>query len=223
MMKRRLLLWSLGLVTLVGTISAVNADRFFEIAKNIEIFTTVFKEVNLLYVDEVNPAETMQTGIDAMLESLDPYTNYIPEDDIEDFRTQLTGQYGGIGAVIGERNGKIVIMMPYENFPAQKGGLLIGDEILSVDGVDSKGKNTSDISKMLRGQADTPVKVKVKRYNQKDPIEVTLMRQKIKINNVPYYGMVDSKTAYIKLSDFSSDASGEIRRALIELKAKERD
>ncbi|MFN8416758.1 MAG: S41 family peptidase [Cytophagaceae bacterium] len=220
MMKRRLLLWSLGLVTLVGTISAVNADRFFEIAKNIEIFTTVFKEVNLLYVDEVNPAETMQTGIDAMLESLDPYTNYIPEDDIEDFRTQLTGQYGGIGAVIGERNGKIVIMMPYENFPAHKGGLIIGDEILSVDGIDAKGKNTSDISKLLRGQADTPVKVKVKRFNQKDPIEVTLTRQKIKINNVPYYGMVDSKTAYIKLSDFSSDASGEIRRALIELKGK---
>lgn len=220
MMKRKLLLWSVGLVTLVGTISAVNADRFFEIAKNIEIFTTVFKEVNLLYVDEVNPAETMQTGIDAMLESLDPYTNYIPEDDIEDFRTQLTGQYGGIGAVIGERNGKIVIMMPYENFPAHKGGLLIGDEILSVDGVDSKGKNTSDISKMLRGQADTPVKVKVKRFNQKDPIEVTLTRQKIKINNVPYYGMIDSKTAYIKLSDFSSDASGEIRRALVELKGK---
>jgi carboxyl-terminal processing protease len=220
MIKRRLLLWSLGLVTLVGTISAVNADRFFEIAKNIEIFTTVFKEVNLLYVDEVNPAETMQKGIDAMLESLDPYTNYIPEDDIEDFRTQLTGQYGGIGAVIGERNGKIVIMMPYENFPAHKGGLLIGDEILSVDGVDTKGKNTSDVSKLLRGQADTPVKVKVKRYNQKDPIEVTLTRQKIKINNVPYYGMVNDKTAYIKLSDFSTDASGEIRRALVELKGK---
>ncbi|MCU0416458.1 MAG: S41 family peptidase [Cytophagaceae bacterium] len=220
MSKRKIILWSISVFTLLGAVSAVTADRYFEIAKNIEIFTSVFKEANLLYVDEVNPSKTMQAGIDAMLESLDPYTNYIPEDDIEDFRTQLTGQYGGIGAVIGERNGKIVIMMPYENFPAHKGGLLIGDEILSVDGVETKGKNTSDVSKLLRGQAETPVKVKVKRFNQKDPIEVTLTRQKIKINNVPYYGMVDTKTAYIKLSDFSQDASGEIRRALVELKGK---
>lgn len=205
-------------IATIGFFSFKASDRYFEISKNIEIFTTIFKEINILYVDEVNPSKTIQAGIDAMLESLDPYTNYIPEDDIEDFRTQLTGQYGGIGAVIGERNGKVMILMPYEGFPAHKAGLQISDEILSIDGVDTKGKNTGDVSKLLRGQADTPVKVKIKRYGVDQPMELTLTRRKIKINNVPYYGMVNENTGYLKLSDFSDDASGEVRKAFLELK-----
>ena len=208
-------------IALIASLSAFKqTDKYFEIAKNMEIFSSVYKEINLLYVDEVNPSQIITTGIDAMLESLDPYTNYIPEDKIEDFRTQLTGQYGGIGAVIGERHDKIIILMPYEGFPAHKAGLQIGDEIMSVDGIVTTTKNSTDVSKLLRGQADTPLKIKVKRYNQTEPLEFTLTRQKIKINSVPYYGMINSNTGYIKLSEFTQAASVEVKKALTELKTK---
>lgn len=210
-----------GCIALIASLSAFKqTDKYFEIAKNMEIFSSVYKEINLLYVDEINPSQIMTTGIDAMLESLDPYTTYIPEDKIEDFRTQLTGQYGGIGAVIGERHDKIMILMPYEGFPAHKAGLQIGDEIISVDGVITTSKNSTDVSKLLRGQADTPLKIKIKRHNQAEPLEFTLTRQKIKINSVPYYGMINSNTGYIKLSEFTQAASVEVKKALTDLKAK---
>jgi len=216
--------WGIIAFVAIGLVASLSAfkqtDKYFEIAKNMELFSAVYKEVNLLYVDEVNPSQIMTTGIDAMLESLDPYTNYIPEDKIEDFRTQMTGQYGGIGAVIGERKDKIIILMPYEGFPANKAGMQIGDEIISVDGIVTTSKNSSDVSKLLRGQAETPVKIKVKRYNHTEPIEFTLTRQKIKISNVPYYGMVNENTGYIKLSEFTGAASLEVKKALTDLKAK---
>ena len=222
MKRKHLVIVFLVAIGIVASLSAFKqTDKHFEISKNMEIFATVYRDVNNLYVDELNPSKIMTIGIDAMLESLDPYTNYIPEDNIEDFRTQLTGQYGGIGAVIGERNKKVIILMPYENFPANKAGLQIGDEIISVDGVATTGKNTSDVSKLLRGQAETPVKVKIKRFNQEQTFDVMLVRQKIKISNVPYYGMINSNTGYIKLSDFTHDASVEVRKALVELKKKE--
>ena len=216
--------WGIIAFVAIGLVASLSAfkqtDKYFEIAKNMELFSAVYKEVNLLYVDEVNPSQIMTTGIDAMLESLDPYTNYIPEDKIEDFRTQMTGQYGGIGAVIGERKEKIIILMPYEGFPANKAGIQIGDEIISVDGIVTTSKNSSDVSKLLRGQAETPVKIKVKRYNHAEPIEFTLTRQKIKISNVPYYGMVNTNTGYIKLSEFTQAASLEVKKALLDLKTK---
>ncbi len=216
--------WGIIAFVTIGLVASLSAfrqtDKYFEIAKNMELFSAVYKEVNLLYVDEINPSQIMTTGIDAMLESLDPYTNYIPEDKIEDFRTQLTGQYGGIGAVIGERKDKIIILMPYEGFPANKAGMQIGDEIISVDGVMTTSKNSSDVSKLLRGQAETPVKIKIKRYNHTEPIEFTLTRQKIKISNVPYYGMVNANTGYIKLSEFTQAASLEVKKALLDLKTK---
>jgi carboxyl-terminal processing protease len=216
--------WGIVTATGIAFIASLSAftqtDKYFEIAKNMEIFSSVYKEVNLLYVDEINPSQFVETGIDAMLASLDPYTNYIPEDKIEDFRTQLTGQYGGIGAVIGERHDKIMILMPYDGFPAQKAGLQIADEIISVDGIITTSKNSSEVSKLLRGQADTPLKIKVKRYNQEQPLEFTLSRQKIKISNVPYYGMVNSNTGYMKLSEFTQAASIEVKKALTELKVQ---
>src|SRR5690606_17750237 len=141
-------------------------ERYFDIAKNLDIFATLFKEVNTYYVDDVPPAKLVRTGIDAMLKSLDPYTNYIPEDDIEDFRTMTTGQYGGIGALIGNRDNKIVVQMPYENAPAHKAGLVIGDEILKIDGVNVSGKTTSEVSKLLKGQANSTLKLEVKSYGQ---------------------------------------------------------
>jgi carboxyl-terminal processing protease len=214
------ILGSILTLSTLGLYSFTHSDKYFEIAKNLDIFATLFKEVNTYYVDEVNPNKFMKDGIDAMLENLDPYTNYIPEDEIEDYRTHMTGQYGGIGAVIGSRNDHAMILMPYEGFPAHKSGLMIGDEIILVDGIETKGKNTGDISKLLKGQAGTTVKVTIKRYGVPENFEVILTREKIKIENVPYYGMINDKTGYIKLSEFTNNASKDVKNALTELKAK---
>jgi carboxyl-terminal processing protease len=195
-------------------------DRYFEIAKNLDIFASMFKEVNTYYVDEISPNVFMKRGIDGMLESLDPYTNYIPEDEIEDFRTMTTGQYGGIGAVIGKRNEKSIILMPYEGFPAHKGGLMVGDEITAIDGIVVDKKNTGDISKLLKGQSNTSVTVTIKRYGVEKPFDVKLIREKIKIDNVPYSGMVTNDVGYMKLTDFTSNASKEVKKALKDLKEK---
>jgi carboxyl-terminal processing protease len=193
-------------------------ERYFDIAKNLDIFATLFKEVNTYYVDDVTPGKLVKTGIDAMLKSLDPYTNYISEDDVEDFRTQTTGQYGGIGAVVGKRDGKTIIQLPYEGMPAQKAGLLIGDEILKIDGVDIVKKNNGETSKLLKGQANTTVKLEIKRYGIDKPFEVSVTRDKIQIDNVPYYGMVSNDIGYFQLSGFTMDASREVKNAVVKLK-----
>jgi carboxyl-terminal processing protease len=207
------------IIVVIGLFSFNNPnERYFEITRNLDIFSTLFKEVNAYYVDEVNPNKLIKTGIDAMLASLDPYTNYIPEDDIEDYRTMTTGQYGGIGAVIGTRNGKNLIMMPYEGFPAHKAGLIIGDEILKVDDVDVTSKNTSDISQLLKGQANTTLKITIKRMGVEAPMDIELLREKITIENVPYSGMVSNGIGYIKLSDFTTGAGKEVKKALEQLK-----
>jgi carboxyl-terminal processing protease len=195
-------------------------EKFFQVSRNLEIFASLFKEVNLYYVDEVNPNTLIKTGIDAMLASLDPYTNYIPEDDIEDYRTMTTGQYGGIGALIGKRNGKTMILMPYENYPAAKGGLKIGDEIIEVDGIKVKEKNSNDVSKYLKGQKDTKVRILYQRFGETSPKEVLLTREQIKIDNVPYYGMVTNEIGYLILTDFTMNASNEVKQALTKLKAQ---
>ena len=210
---------AVALIAIVALFSFNNPnERYFEISRNLDIFSTLFKEVNAYYVDEINPNKLIKTGIDAMLASLDPYTNYIPEDDIEDYRTMTTGQYGGIGAVIGHRNGKNVIMMPYEGFPAHKSGLQIGDEILKVDDVEVTDKNTSDISQLLKGQANTSLIITVQRYGVEKPIDIEITREKIKIDNVPYSGMVTDDIGYIKLSDFTTGAGKEVKKSLERLK-----
>lgn len=195
-----------------------DSDRYFEIAKNLDVFATLFKEVNTYYVDEVPPAKMVRVGIDAMLKSLDPYTNYIPEDDIEDFRTMTTGQYGGIGALIGNRDGKVIVQMPYENTPAHKAGLMIGDEILKIDGISVAGKSNSDVNKLLKGQANTPIKLEVKSYGQAKSKVLEFTRANIMIDNVPYYGMLDNKIGYFQLSGFTMDASREVKMAVQKLK-----
>ncbi len=195
-------------------------ERYFEIAKNLDIFATLFKEVNAYYVDEVDPDKLIRTGIDAMLESLDPYTNYIPEEEIESFRTLTTGQYAGIGALIGNVNGRIMITMPYEKFAANKAGLKIGDEIISVNGVDVTGKSVSEISSLLKGQAKTHVNLSVKRFGHVEPLSFEFSREKITVGNVPYYGMLDEAIGYIKLDDFTPGAGKEVSEAVKELKDK---
>lgn len=208
-------------VALIGSVAFRGpGDNYFAIAKNLDIFATLFKEVNTYYVDEVNPNTLIKAGIDAMLRSLDPYTNYIPEDAIEDYRFVTTGQYGGIGAIIGKRNGKNMVLMPYKGFPADKGGLKIGDEILSVDGINVEDKGIEDISKLLKGQANTDLTVKVKRFGQKDEIDVNIKRERITVDNVPYYGMVTEDIGYIKLSNFTTGAGREVENAVKKLKSE---
>ncbi len=203
---------------LISAISISNDDKYFQIAKNLDIFATLYKEVNAYYVDEVNPNTLIQKGINAMLNSLDPYTDYISEDNIEDYRTVTTGQYGGIGALVGKRNGVNYIIMPYEGYPAHKAGLNIGDEILAINGISVSDKNTEEISKLLKGQAKSSIELSIKRYNKEEPFKVELKREKITIDNVPYFGMVNSEIGYVKLSDFTTEAGKEVKKAVKELK-----
>lgn len=204
-----------------GLYSFKDADnKYFEIAKNLDIYATLLKELNVFYVDEINATKLVKTSIDEMLSSLDPYTNYIPEDDIEDYRTMTTGQYGGIGAIIGRRNNKNMIMTPYQGWPADKAGLVAGDELIKVENTDVTKMNTSDISKLLKGQPGTKVMLTVKKYGEEKPIEVELTREKIKIDNIPYSGMVTNEVGYMLLTDFTQNAGKDIKKAVEDLKSK---
>jgi carboxyl-terminal processing protease len=194
------------------------AERYFEIAKNLDIFATLFKEVNASYVDEVNPNTLIKTGIDAMLESLDPYTNYIPEDMIEDFRTINTGQYGGIGAITREIGNRTVVTMIMGGYPAEKGGLKIGDEVLKIDDVDLSKLSREAAGHLMKGEVGKPVRLTVKRYGIEQPLTLDFKRERIKISNVPYYGLVSKTTGYIKLTEFTPEAGKNVKNALLKLK-----
>lgn len=195
-------------------------DDYFEISRNLDIFSTLFRELNIYYVDGVKPGDLMKKGIDSMLESLDPYTNYIPESDIEDYRFMTTGQYGGIGALIGQRGEDVIITDPYENFPAQKADVRAGDVILEIDGKSIKGKKYDDISKILKGQPKTIVKLTLKREGDAQPIVKEIERDDIKIKSVPYYGVIQDGIGYIRLTGFTENAGNEVKEALTDLKTK---
>ncbi len=196
------------------------SEDYFDISKNLDIFATLYKELNVYYVDDTKPGELMKTGIDAMLKSLDPYTVYYPESDIEDFRFMTTGQYGGIGALIRKRGEHVVISEPYENMPAQKAGVLAGDKILKVDGKDAKGKNSSEMSQILRGQPNTTLVLTVERPGVENPLDIEVTREKVKINDVPFYGEVAPGVGYIKLTGFTETASKEVKEAFNALKTE---
>lgn len=193
---------------------------YFELSKNIEIFASLYREVNTYYVDEIEPAKFMRTGIDAMLKSLDPYTDYISESEMEDFRFMTTGQYGGIGALISKKGEDVIIADPYENFPAQKADLRAGDILVEIDGKPVKGKETDDVSKLLKGQPNTEVKVKIQRTGEKNILEKVLMRQEIKVESVSYTGMLTSEVGYINLSGFRTNAANEVASAVTKLKGQ---
>jgi len=193
-------------------------DNYFEVSKNLDIFATLFRELNIYYVDETNPGELMKKGIDDMLQSLDPYTNYIPESEIEDYRYMTTGQYGGIGALIRQQGDFVVISEPYEGYPAQKADLRAGDRILKINDVDTKGKKTDDVSKILKGQPSTVIKLVIEREGEKKPLEKLINREEIKIKSVSYSGMITPNTGYIKLTGFTESAANEVKEALLNLK-----
>ncbi len=222
-MKRKRI-W-IGIVIIVvaglGFFSFTQDEKNFEMAKSLEIYHTLFRELNMFYVDEVDPGKLIKTSIDDMLSSLDPYTNYISEDQIEDFRFMTTGEYAGVGALISKQNNKIVIAEPYEGFPAQKFGLRAGDVLLEVEGKSTSEMNTEDVSSLLKGPANKPVKIKYERYGEKKPITIDVVREKISIGAVPYYGMLDKTTAYIRLSSFTDNCSSDVKKALLELKKNE--
>ncbi len=192
----------------------------FEISKNLEILTSLYKELNINYVDGANPSELMKTGIDAMLDKLDPYTVFIPESEIEDFRFMTTGEYGGIGSLIHKQGDYIYISEPYENSPAQKSGLKAGDKIIKVNDKSAVGKSVEDVSAILKGQPGTAFKLVVEREGEPNPLAFEIMREKISIDPVPYYGMIGNGVAYIKLNSFTQTASGDVKKALLDLKAK---
>lgn len=215
---KKLLLGTILVAVLgVGFFSFTGDQKNFEIAKNLDIYYTLFRELNMFYVDDINPNKLVKTSIDDMLESLDPYTNYISEDQMEDFRFMTTGEYAGIGAVIGKQNDKIVISEPYEGFPAQKSGLKAGDIILEVQGKSTEKMSTEDVSNLLKGPANKPVEIKLQRPGEKRPFEVKVVREKISIDPVPYYGMLDNGTGYIRLTQFTADCSDKVKDALLDL------
>lgn len=194
------------------------ADSYFEVSKNLDIFATLFRELNIYYVDDADPGKLMKTGIDAMLESLDPYTNYIPESKMEDYKMMTTGQYGGIGALIQKQGDYVVISEPYEGFGAFKAGLIAGDKILEVDGKDVKGKNSSDIRDFLLGQPGTSITLKIERPGTTEPFTKVVVREEVKIKDVPFYSIVKDSVGYIKLTGFTETAGSEVKAALIALK-----
>ncbi len=212
--------WTIWIVVaFTGTLFSFKfADKYFEIAKNLDLYASVVREINSYYVDEIDAGKLNKKAIDEMLKSLDPYTVFISEAEAEDFRFQMTGQYGGIGSQVVQRNDYVMISDPYEGYAAQKADLRAGDLILAVDGKSAKGKSTSDMSKLLKGQAGTIVKLSIKRGNE--TLEIPVTREEIKLKNVPYYGLINPTTGYIKLSSFTGDAGEDVRKALVDLKTK---
>ena len=204
---------------LVSILSFAFIDDLFQVSKNLDIFASVYKELNINYVDDVNPSKMMKTGIDAMLEELDPYTEYIPESDIEDYKLKyVSTQYGGVGSSILNRDGKVIISEPYEGFPAQKADVRAGDEILEINGVSIKGKSNDQVSQMLKGPKSTAVNLLLNRPGSDKRIEKKLVREDIRQENVSYYGMLPNNVGYIKLDKFLENSAQEVKDALIALK-----
>ncbi|MFM7852540.1 MAG: S41 family peptidase, partial [Flammeovirgaceae bacterium] len=186
------------------------SEKYFDIVKNLDIFSSLFKELNRDYVDEIDPKKLIETSIHGMLEQLDPYTDYIAEENREVFTIQTTGQYAGVGALIGIVNNKTVITIPYKGFPAHRAGLRVGDEFVEVNGKNVEGKSTSTVSALLKGNPGTEVLLVVRRANQKDLIKIKLIRERIKISNITHAAVLDGSIGYIKLDEFTPGASKEV-------------
>ena len=216
MQKVKIIVFALVL----GALMPVKAQNDFEIAKNIDIFITVMRELNAKYADEITPGDLTKTAIDAMLASLDPYTNYYPETQIEDVKMLTAGQYGGIGALIQQRDKNVIISELYKDCPAQKSGLLPGDVILKIDGKSAEGKTSSDVSSILKGQPGSTLTMEVFRPTKNKKLTFNIERKEIKLPNIPYHGMIDDQIGYIKLDQFTERAGDEVKDAFLDLKKK---
>ncbi|WP_340203623.1 S41 family peptidase [Ascidiimonas sp. W6] len=190
---------------------------FFEIAKQIEIFTTLFKELNMNYVDETNPAELMDTAIKNMLEDLDPYTRYLNEQDVEEYKIKNAGEYSGIGAIVRGYKDKLLVVEPYKGYPADLAGLKAGDEIIKIGDIEVADFK-DDASELLKGAVKSKIDITFKR--QGETKQTTLVREEIEVDAVPFYSKIDNKTGYIVLSKFNRKASAQTKEALVDLKTE---
>ncbi|MGZ2369132.1 S41 family peptidase [Ancylomarina sp. YFZ004] len=193
-------------------------EKNFEISKNLNIYHTLFRELNMFYVDEIDSGDLIKKSMDAMLSSLDPYTTYIPESEMEDFKLMTTGEYAGIGSLISKHGDDIIVAEPYKDLPADKAGLKAGDVFVEINGIKINKKKTSDVSNLLKGQANKPLIITVRRPGVKKLIEKEVIRAEIQLKSVPYYGMLKDSIGYINLNQFTNKASGEVSNALRELK-----
>ncbi|MCQ2285589.1 MAG: S41 family peptidase [Bacteroidales bacterium] len=217
-MKKNILNRYFALFLFSLTLLPLRAQNDFEIAKNVDIFVTILKELNAKYVDEITPGDLTRTAIDAMLEKLDPYTVYYPESQLEEYKLMTMGQYGGIGALIQQHGTDVVISEPYEGCPAQLAGLRAGDKILKVNDQSTVGKSSSDVSDILKGQPGTKVALEVARVGQDKPLTINVDRKEIKLPNLPYYGIIGDNIGYIKLDQFTENVGNEVKDAFIKLK-----
>ena len=218
-MKYKVLTLLFAFVLPLGLLAQEKQNNF-EIAKSVDIYTSLMRELNLNYVDEINPGELNEAAIRAMLKGMDPYTVFIPESEIEDARFMTTGEYGGVGALIHYDGEYTIISDPYYGWPAQKAGLLAGDAILSVNGVDAYKKSTSEVSELLKGQPGTEVTLKIRRYGVEKPIQITMKREKVKIDDIPYFTVFDNGVGYLLLSGFTRDVANQMKAKLVEMKKK---
>ena len=213
---KKIAFWSIIAIASFSSFAFVSG--YFEVSKNLDIFTTLFREVNIYYVDETKPGEMIEKAIDSMLKDLDPYTTYIPESDIEDFRFQTTGQYGGIGAMIRKKGDYVVIAEPYKDFPADNAGLKAGDKLLEIDGKSVKGKTTQDVSSVLKGQPGVEVELLIERPGTENPLKKVFTREEVKVKSIPYMGMVADGIAYLRLRSFTRNCANEVKDAITKLK-----
>jgi len=219
--KKGILIILAALLFCSGAFYGFNRDeKNFEISKNLNIYHTLFRELNMFYVDEIDSGDLIKKSMDAMLSSLDPYTTYIPESEMEDFKLMTTGEYAGIGSLISKHGDDIIIAEPYKDLPADKAGLKAGDVFVEINGIKINKKETSDVSNLLKGQANMPLTIKVRRPGVKKLIEKEVIRAEIQLKSVPYFGMLEDSIGYINLNQFTNKASGEVRNALRELKEK---
>ncbi len=219
-MKKIIRTTGIILVMLIGMATTYRSEgnKEFEILKNIDIFVSLYQEINHYYVDDIDPGSLMRTGIDAMMASLDPFTNYISETDIEGYRFMTEGRYHGIGAVSQLMDDYVTITELYQDQPADKSGLKIGDKIIAVEGLDAKGKNPDELNEILRGYPGTEVSLTIRRSGKPGDFKVKLVRGEVEVPNVPYSGMVGSNIGYIALTTFTQDAGKNVSDALRKLK-----
>lgn len=209
------------LATLVSSSGTAQNQNNFELSKSIDIYNSLLKELNLNYVDEIKPSQLNENAINAMLQELDPYTVFIPESQMEDMRLITTGEYGGIGSLIQQIGEYVYITEPYEGFPAQKAGIIPGDCILKINGLDVKGKTSAEISELLKGQPGSTVKIQIRRLGEAILLEKELIREKIKIDNIPYHSVFDNGIGYLRLSGFTQKAAAEVKDVFLAMKEKQ--
>lgn len=223
-MKKNKIVLILSIATItVLFFSAFKRDNHnFELSKQLSIFNNLVKEIDLFYVDTIAPEKIIKAGIDAMLAKLDPYTTYYTEEGSEELKMMITGKYAGIGSLIRfhEKKNTTVIAEPYDNMPAAKSGLQIGDLIQSINGTSVIGMSSDSVSNMLRGEAGTKLTIEVERPGAKQPVTIKLERENITLPVIPYYGILQDSIGYLQLESFTEGCSKEMRRALIDMKNK---